>query len=168
MTSPDHSDNDDDNDLVAILPIVEPLQDLPIVEPIQQPVPPAPNAHATNASNSPTFDDELAFPDALAFLIGHKDGIVRGHQLTLIPIINNKFEALHTIDDKALFYNNMQGMQRMNHKRKISNQERQLNKEAQNFELLLFSDTTVFPPSTPPTPVPDNSPPRKIQRQKHR
>ncbi len=134
------------------LPIVESLQDLPIVEQLA----------------SPTFDDELDFPDALAFLIGHKDGIVRGHQLTPIPINTNKFEALPTIDDKAFFSNNMQGLQRMEHKREISKQERKLDQEAQNFELLLFSDTAIFPPSTPSTPVHETSPPRKTQRQKHR
>jgi hypothetical protein len=86
-----------------------------------------------------------------------------GHQLTPIPIDKNKFEDLPTIDDKVLFFNNMQGMQRLEHKRKISKQERRLDNEAQDFELLLFSDTTVFPPSPPPSPV---SPPRNIKRYK--
>ncbi len=68
-TNPAHSDNDEDNDFVTILPFVELLQDLPIVEPLPQPASPAHHAQATNALNSPTFDAELAFPDELAFLI---------------------------------------------------------------------------------------------------
>ena len=47
-------------------------------------------------------------------------------------------------------------MQRIEHKRKISKEERRLDEEAQDFELLLFSDTTIFPPSPPSSPIPDN------------
>jgi hypothetical protein len=59
-------------------------------------------------------------------------------------------------------------MRRIDHKRKISKHERRLDNESQDFELLLFSDTTVFSPSTPPTPAPTNSPPRKTKRQKNK
>ncbi len=119
-------EEEDEANLVMTLPLVEPLQ-----------------APATHDVTSPTFDDEFEFSDEIAFLIGHKDGIVRGHQLTPIPINNHKFEDLPTIDDKILFSNNLQAMQRNEHKRKISKQERRLDKEAQEFELLLFSDKTI-------------------------
>ena len=87
--------------LVMTLHTVEPPQDLPIVEPLQQPIPPTPEEPATHAVNSLTFDNELEFPEELAFLIGHKDGIVRGHTLTPIPIDNNQFAVLPTINDMS-------------------------------------------------------------------
>ena len=134
----DELEEEEDEDNLALI--------LPLVEPLQEPA----------TLNSPSFEDEFGFPEELAFLIGHKDGIVRGHELTPIPIHNNKFGDLPTIDDKVLFCNNMQAMQRIDHKRKISKEERRLDEEAQDFELLLFSDTTVFPPSPPSSPVPDH------------
>ncbi len=88
---------------------------LPLVEPLQEP--------ATHDVNSPSFEDDFGFPEELAILNGQKDGIVRGHQLTPIPIHHTTFEDLPTIDDMVLFCNNMQAMQRIEHKRKISKQE---------------------------------------------
>ena len=93
-THADTSDDEEDSDLIAILPIVEPLQHLPIVEPLQQPIPSAPKALTNDAVHSlfsSTLED-ADFPDELAYLIGHKEGIVMGHQLTPIPIDKNKFE----------------------------------------------------------------------------
>ena len=91
ISDDDELEEEEDEDNLALT--------LPLVEPLQEPA----------TLNSPFFEDELEFSDELAFLIGHKDGLVRGHELTPIPINNNKFADLPTIDDKVLFCNNMQG-----------------------------------------------------------
>jgi hypothetical protein len=58
----------------------------------------------------------------------------------------------------------MLGMQRMNHKRKLSKHERRLDQEARNFELILLSDKTIFPPSSPTPAVPDDRTPQRTNK----
>jgi hypothetical protein len=51
------------------------------------------------------------FPEELAFLIGHKDGIIKDNEITPIKHHSNKFDSLADVNDKVSFTQNMQGMQ---------------------------------------------------------
>ncbi len=59
-------------------------------------------------------------------------------------------------------------MQKINHKRKLTKQEKRLDEEAKQFELILFSDKELFPDTPPdqretPSPSPKKQP-RKYTR----
>jgi hypothetical protein len=146
----DNSENSEDHGLPSLT-----NNPLPIVEPL-----PYSYAHALTgvpmtASMTP-FNSAAMKADDIAFLIGHVDGIVQTHQLTPIPTHANQFNALHEINDKVNFTQNMHGMVKGEHKRKLTKEEKQLDQSAQDFNLLLFS-------SIPSDPVHDET--RKVPLQ---
>jgi hypothetical protein len=92
------------------------------------------------ASMTPSTSAALTADD-IAFLIGHADGIVQTHELTPIPTHVNPFHGLSEVNDKVNFTQNMNGMIKGEHKRKLTKAEKQLDQSAQDFNLLLFSSS---------------------------
>jgi hypothetical protein len=118
------------NDSQHLLPMAEPLQLHSELSPrmFLTPSPPPDLAFSIDSMRS----------DDLAFLIGHQDGLVQEHVFKPIPQHPNAFTTLQEVDDKTLFTQNMQTMERRDHKRKLTKQERKMDTEAKNFKLLLF------------------------------
>jgi hypothetical protein len=85
--------------------------------------------------------------DDIAYLIGHVDGVVQVQELTPLREHRNRYADLGEVVDKLTFTQNMQGMQRYKHKRKITREEKRLDEEAEHFHPLLFSDAHGEPPS---------------------
>ena len=86
---------------------------LPIVEPIQPHFELSPRMFLT--PSPPTdldFSIDSMRSDDLAFLIGHQDGLVQEHVFKPIPQHPNAFTTLQEVDDKTLFTQNMQTMER--------------------------------------------------------
>ncbi len=86
---------------------------LPIVEPIQPHTELSPRMFLT--PSPPTdldFSIDSMRSDDLAFLIGHQDGLVQAHVFKSIPQHHNAFTTLPEVDDKTLFTQNMQTMER--------------------------------------------------------
>jgi hypothetical protein len=85
-----------DNDEQTILPIVEPLFST--------------YSYSQTLTGIFTPTDTISTPfeqaltaDDIAFLIGHADGVVQTHELSLIPTHKNKYEDLQEVYDKINF-----------------------------------------------------------------
>ncbi len=121
--------------------ITEPLTTLPVVEPLQH-LQLAPIVEPLPYTNTDYLDDVPRSPftaDDIAYLIRHTDGIVRFPQTTpIIPHVNT-YQLLDEVNDKILFTQNMQGMHRRDHKRKLTKEEKKMDQTDRQFNLLLFS-----------------------------
>ena len=105
--------------------IHDPLPTLPVVEPFQL----APTVEPLSYSLDDYLDDVPRSPltaEDIAYLIEHTDGIVQSHQSTPIPTHVTTFQLLHEVNDKQLLTQNMQGMTRGDHTRKLTKEEKQM------------------------------------------
>jgi hypothetical protein len=103
---------------------------LPIVEPL------LPNTYMqalTGFTTPPqTIEDPIASAlndltgDDIAFLIGHTDGVVETHELSPILPHKNIYNDLPEVCDKINFTQNMQGMFKGDHKRKLTKEEKRM------------------------------------------
>ncbi len=115
-----------------------PTTPLPIVEPLPYSYEHELTGVPMTASMTP-FNTTAFTSDDIAYLIGHVDGLVQSHQLTQIPIHGNPFHELNEVNDKVHFTQNMHGMMRGEHKRKLTKSEKQMDRSTKIFSLLLFS-----------------------------
>jgi hypothetical protein len=122
-----------DNDDHAILPIVEPLSTYTYSQALTGIV-------TTTDANSTHIEKALTADD-IAFLIGHADGVVQKHDLSPILTHKNIYEDLHEVHDKINF-TQMPGMSKGEHKRKLSKEEKIMNKKTNDSRLQLFSYLT--------------------------
>jgi hypothetical protein len=141
-----------------------PTTPLPIVEPLPYCYDHELTGVPMTASMTP-FNLTGLQADDIAFLIGHADGIVQYHQLTSIPTHVNLFDDLNEVNDKVHFTQNMHGMMRGEHKRKLTKAEKHMDKSAKDFNLLLFSSLTSdsIHEATQAVPLTDRTPRTKKQ-----
>jgi hypothetical protein len=98
----------------------------------------------------PTVEDPIALGfniltgDDIAFLIGQADGVVATHELTPILTHKNIYTTLPEVCDKNNFTQNMQGMVKGDHKRKLTKEEKRMTRQT-NFSDL--ADNAVPPPT---------------------
>ncbi len=123
-----------DTDDHTILPIVEPLSTYTY--------PQALTSLFTTAEEINTSSAKALTADDIAFLIGHADGVVQTHELSPIPKHKNIYEDLQEVYDKITFTQNMPGMTKGDHKRKLTKEEKMMDNETKNSRLQLFSYLT--------------------------
>ncbi len=119
-----------------------PTTPLPIVEPLPYSYEHELTGVPMTASMTP-FNTTAFTSDDIAYLIGDVDGIVQSHQLTPIPTHVNSFHELNEVNDKVHFTQNMHGMMRGEHKRKLTKSAKQMDRSTNDFNLLLFSSLSV-------------------------
>jgi hypothetical protein len=135
----DSEDYDDEDDIEEEEVELDEL--LPSIPPIAHAqLPPVPSDLTTHVNIDATADD-------IAYLIGHVDGVVQTTKFQPINEHSNRYTGLSEVEDKLTFTQNMQGMQKYDHKRKLTREEKRLDEEAERFNLLLFSDSQGEPPS---------------------
>jgi hypothetical protein len=123
-----------DNEEHAILPIVEPLSTYTYSQALT-------GIFTTADEISPSIEKALTADD-IAFLIGHTDGVVQTHELSPITTHKNRYEDLQEVYDKITFTQNMPGMSKGEHKRKLSKEEKTMDKKTNKSRLQLFSYLT--------------------------
>ena len=112
---------------------------LPIVETL------LPNTHMQAltgfATPPPTIEDPIASAlttltgDDIAFLIGHTDGEVKTHELSPLLPHKNIYNDLTEVCDKINFTQNMQGMFKGDHKRKLTKEEKRMTRNIRYSDL---------------------------------
>jgi hypothetical protein len=123
-----------DNDHHTILPIVEPLSTYTYSQALT-------GIFTTADDISPSIEKVLTADD-IAFLIGHANGVVQTHELSPITTHKNIYEDLQEVYDKITFTQNMPGMSKGEHKRKLSKEEKMMDKKTNKSRLQLFSYLT--------------------------
>ncbi len=101
-----------------------------------------------NATAVVTIDDTTVLTaEDIAYMIGHTDGVVKSKEFTPFREHRNRYAGLGEVEDTVVFTQNMQGMQKYTHTRKLTIEEKRLDEEAKRFNLLLFSEGGDEPPS---------------------
>ena len=142
----DSDDYEDDDEIEEeedeALTLLQPHNndDQPLVEPNPATYLQAPTVVKVEETTVLTAED-------IAYMIGHTDGVVKSKEFTPFSEHRNRYAGLGEVEDKVVFTQNMQGMQKYTHTRKLTKEEKRLDEEAKRFNLLLFSEGRDEPPS---------------------